>query len=78
MIIVLAAVALLGTGSVFASPPAPSPGASETDDLAYLSGRASTLLAEIKKEAAELKRHGDTLRTFAGTPNIAGRAIPFT
>jgi hypothetical protein len=66
MIIALAAVALLGAGSVFASPPAPSPVASETDDLAYLSGRASTLLAEIKKEAAELSRHADTLRTFAG------------
>ena len=52
MIIVRAAVALLGTGSVFASLPAPSPEASETDALAYLSRRASTLFAEIKKEAA--------------------------
>jgi hypothetical protein len=65
MIVALAAVALLGTGSVFASPPAPSPGAPETDDVAYLSGRASVLLAEIKKEAAELSRHADTLGTFA-------------
>jgi hypothetical protein len=65
MIVTLAAVALLGTGSVFASPPAPSPVAPETDDLAYLSGRASTLLAEIQKETAELRRHADTLGTFA-------------
>ncbi len=67
MIVALAAVALLGTGSVFASPPAPSPGAAATDDLAYLSGRASVLLAEIKKEAAELKPHADTLGSFAGS-----------
>jgi hypothetical protein len=66
MIIALAAVAVLGTGSVFASPPVPSPVTSETADLAYLSGRASTLLAEIKKEAVELTRHADILRTFAG------------
>jgi hypothetical protein len=67
MIVALAAVALLGTGSVFASPPAPSPRAPETDDVAYLSGRASALLAEIKKEAAELKLHADTLGSFAGS-----------
>jgi hypothetical protein len=77
MIIALAAVALLGTGSVFASPPAPSPVASETDDLAYLSGRASTLLAEIKKEAAELTRHADTLRTFAGNPRYSWQSHTF-
>jgi len=65
MIVTLAAVALLGTGSVFASPPAPSPVAPETNDLAYLSGWASTLLAEIQKETAELRRHADTLGTFA-------------
>jgi len=77
MIIVLAVVAFLGTGSVFASPPGPSPGASETDDLAYLSGRASTLLAEIKKEAAELTRHADTLRTFAGNPQYSWQSHTF-
>jgi hypothetical protein len=65
MIVVLLAVALLGTGSVFASSPAPPPEASKTDDSAYLSGRASTLLAEIQKETAELRRHADTLGTFA-------------
>ena len=77
MIIALAAVALLGTGSIFASPPAPSPGVSETDDLAYLSGRASTLLAEIKREAAQLTRHADTLRTFAGNPQYSWQSHTF-
>jgi hypothetical protein len=74
MIIVLAAVALLGTGSVFASPPGPSPGA---DDLAFLSERASTLLAEIKKEGAELTRHADTLRTFAGNSQYSWQSHAF-
>jgi hypothetical protein len=66
VIIALAAVALLGTGSVFASPPTPSPGATETDDLAYLSEQASTLLAEIQKESTGLTkapcRHPGNLR----------------
>src|SRR5882762_11853096 len=60
MIVALAAVVLLGTGSVFASPPAPSP-----DSSAYFSGRASALLAEIQKETAGLRLHADTLGTFA-------------
>jgi hypothetical protein len=77
MIIAVAAVALLGTGSVFASPQAPSPVASETDDLGYLSGRASTLLAEIKKEAADLTWHADTLRTFAGKPHYSWESHTF-
>jgi hypothetical protein len=77
MIIVLAAVALLGTGSVSASSPAPSPGASKTDDLTHLSERASTLLAEIKKEAAELTRHADTLRTIAGNPQYSWQSHVF-
>jgi hypothetical protein len=70
MIVILLAVALLGTGSVFASSPAPL-GASETDDLAYLSGRASMLLGEIQKESAELSRHADTLGTFARSPQYS-------
>ena len=78
MIVALAAVALFGTGSVFASPPASSPGAAEMGDVAYQSGRASVLLAEIKKEAAELTLHADTLGTFARSPNIAGKAMPTT
>jgi hypothetical protein len=77
MIIALAAVALLGTGSVFASPPPPSPGAPKTDNLAYLSGRASTLLAEIQKESAELSRHADTLGTFARSPHYSWQSHAF-
>jgi hypothetical protein len=77
MIVILAAVALLGTGSVFAFPPAPSPGAQEADDVAYLSGRASTLLAEIQKESAELSRHADTLGTFARGPQYTWQSHAF-
>jgi hypothetical protein len=60
MIAALAAIALLGTGSVFASPPAPSP-----ESPAYLSWRASTLLAQIQAEGAGLSRTAETLGTFA-------------
>jgi hypothetical protein len=77
MIIALAAVALLGTGSVFASPPTPSPGVTETDDLAYLSERASTLLAEIQKESTGLRLHADTLGTFAGNPRYSTQSHIF-
>ena len=66
MIVALAAVALLGTGLVFASPPAPS-----ADPSAFLSGRASTLLAEIGQETAELRLHADTLGTFAWNPQYS-------
>jgi hypothetical protein len=71
IIVALAAVALLWTGSTFASPPAPSPVRSETDDLAYLSGRASMLLAEIQKESTALSRHVDTLGTFVRSPEYS-------
>jgi hypothetical protein len=66
MIAVLAAIALLGTGSVFASPPAPSP-----ESPAYLSGRASTLLAQIQAEAAGLSRNAETLGTLASNPQYS-------
>jgi len=66
MILALAAVALLGTGSVFASPPTPSP-----ESSAYFSGRASALLAEIQKETAALRVHADTLGTFAWNPQYS-------
>jgi hypothetical protein len=68
MIVVLAAVTLLGTGSIFASPPTPSPGGQEADDVAYLSGRVSMLLGEIKRETAELTLHADKLGAFARNP----------
>jgi len=60
VIVALAAVAFLGTGSVFASTPGPSP-----DSSAYLSERASTLLAEVQEEATGLTLHAETLSTFA-------------
>jgi hypothetical protein len=77
MIVALAAVALLGTGSIFASPPAPSAGALETDDLAYLSERASMLLAEIKTQTAELGPDADTLGTFARNPRLSWQSHAF-
>jgi hypothetical protein len=66
MIVTLAVIALLGTGSIFASPPAPSP-----ESPAYLSGRASTLLAQIKAEGAGLRRNAETLGTFASNPQYS-------
>jgi signal transduction histidine kinase len=77
MIVAFAAVALLGTGSVFASPPAPSPEALETDKLAYLSERASMLLAEIKTQTAELGPDADTLGTFARNPQLSWQSHAF-
>jgi hypothetical protein len=78
MILALAAVTLLGTGSVSASPPAPSPGASEADHSAtYLSGRASTLLAEIQEEAVRLGLNGETLGTFAWNPQTSWQSHAF-
>jgi hypothetical protein len=72
MIVAFAAVALLGTGPVFASPPAPPP-----DSSAYSSRRASALLAEIKKETAELTLHADTLGTFARSPRYSWQSHAF-
>ena len=69
MIMTIAAVLLLAAGSVFASPSAPSP-----DSSAYLSARASTLLAEIQKETAQLGFHADTLGTFAWNPQYNWRS----
>ena len=68
---VVAAVALLGTGSVFASPPAPS------SDSTYLSARASTLLSEIQKEAVGLALHAETLGTFAWSPQYSWQSHAF-
>jgi len=78
MIVALAAVVLFGTGSVFASPPTPSPGASETDRSAtYLSGRASTLLAQIQEEATGLRVNAETLGTFALNPRHSWQSHAF-
>jgi hypothetical protein len=77
MIVVLAVVALLGTGSVFASPASPTTRALEMDDSAYMSARASTLLAEIKKETAALSPRADTLGTFARNPEYSWQSHAF-
>jgi hypothetical protein len=77
MIVVLTVVALLGTGSVFASPASPSAGALGMDDSAYMSARASTLLAEIKKETAALSPHADKLGTFARNPEYSWQSHVF-
>jgi hypothetical protein len=66
MIVALAAVVLVGTGAVFASPSPRSPGTPEEQLATYSSGRASMLLAEIQKESTELRRDANTLGAFAG------------
>jgi hypothetical protein len=47
------------------------------DDVAYLSERASTLLAEIQKESTGLRLHADTLGTFAGSPRYSWQSHIF-
>ncbi len=65
-IVALASIALLGPGSVFASPPVPS-----HESPGYLSGRASTLLAQIQAEAAGLRPNAEALGTFASNPQYS-------
>lgn len=60
VMVMVAAVVLFGAGTVVASQPGESGGSAT-----YLSGRASTLLAEIQKESAELSPHADALGTTA-------------
>jgi hypothetical protein len=72
MFVALAAVALLGSGSVFASPPA-----SSADSSAYLSGRASTLLVEVQEQAAGLSLHAEILGTFARNPQFHWQSHAF-
>ena len=68
----LVAVVVLATVSVFASRPTPSP-----ESSAYLSERASTLLAEIQKEAAQLGPHAETLGSFAWNPQYSWQSHAF-
>jgi hypothetical protein len=76
IIVALATFALLGTGSVLASPAAQSPRAPDKNHRATPSARAlvvlaeiqqetAELLAEIQKETAELRPHAYTLGPFA-------------
>jgi len=62
--VAVAVVVLSGTGSVFASPQESPPAVSHQSE-AYSSERASTLLAEIQREAAGLTRNAEKLRAFA-------------
>lgn len=75
MMVSVAVFTLFGTGSIFASPPDSSPSPpGEGHVVTYLSERASTLLAEIQKETTELRRHADTLDTFARAPHYSWRS----
>jgi hypothetical protein len=78
MIVALVAVVLVGIGTVLASPSPPS-GAPEDKSATYSSssGRASILLAEIRKESTELRLHADTLGTFAGSPRYSRQSHIF-
>ena len=77
-IFTLALLIAIGTGSAFASPPTPSPGVPERDSFAMnQSGRASTLLAEIREEAVGLNRHAETLGTFARNPQFSWQSHAF-
>lgn len=65
------ALALLATGSAFASP------APLTVSTTHLSGRATTLLAKIQTETAALRPHAETLATFARNPQISWQSHAF-
>lgn len=67
-----AVLMLLGVGQAFASPANPS-----ADPSPYFSERASTLLTEIKSEAAEMNLHTETLGTFAWKPQISWQSHAF-
>ena len=72
IILALAVIALLGTGSVFASSPAQAP-----ESPADLSGRASTLLAEVQDEAVRLRLHAEKLGTLAGNLQYSWQSHAF-
>ena len=72
MIVALAAVMLVGSISVSASPPPASP-----ETSAYLSGRASTLLAEVQQQAAGLTRHAEILGTLSGQSQFSWQSHAF-
>jgi len=72
MMAAFAVVAVLATGSVFASPPSATP-----ESAAYLSQRASTLLADIQKETGELSANAETLGTFAWNPQYSWQSHAF-
>jgi signal transduction histidine kinase len=78
MTVLVAAVALLGPGSLFASTSVSSPEKAGKEQLAaYLSGRASTLLGEIQQQTAELRLHAETLGTFSWNPRYSWQSHAF-
>jgi hypothetical protein len=72
MMLVVSAAALFATGSAFATP-ATIPAAESTN----LSGKASTLLAEIQEQGAGLTLHAETLGTFAWNPQFSWQSHAF-
>lgn len=72
MMAALVGIAVLATGSLFASPSTRSP-----ESAAYLAERASTLLAEIQQEAVQLGPHAETLGTFAWNPQYSWQSHAF-
>ena len=75
LLAILAAVVLIGTGSVFAASPASAP--AEDRSATYLSGRASTLLAEIQSEGIGLRLNAETLGTFTRNPRHSWQSHAF-
>jgi hypothetical protein len=72
MILTLAGGVLLATGAASASPPGTATATpAATQPSPYLSEQASTLLAEIQKEAVALRRNAETLGTFASNPQYS-------
>lgn len=76
MSVVLVAGAMLAIGSASVSaralPAAAIP--AETQHSPYLSERASRLLTEIQREAAELRRNAETLGTFARSTQFSWKS----
>lgn len=78
MMVLVAVVALCGTGSVSASPPVSSSVEPEkAQSVTYLSGRASVLLNNIQDETAALQLHAETLGTFASNPQYSWQSHAF-
>ena len=71
MIAILVGSAMLATGALAAQPKETVPATyASTENSTYLSTRASTLLAEIQREAAGLRKNADTLGTFAHSTQL--------
>jgi signal transduction histidine kinase len=67
-----AALMLTGTGAAVASPTTPS-----VNRSTYFSELASTLLREVRTEAAAMNLHAETLGTFARKPQVHWQSHAF-